>query len=880
MLRRRTTHRTGRSKSRKVHVERLEPRRLFAADSIGVTPLDTGEFLLGTVAVTPVLFESNGQRDPQTQNWSAAEIDQVLSTVREGVNWWRDTLQSLDTVHELEFVIDDSFAIAPVATPYEPIDRPSTDFNLYVGDFITSQGHGDVNSIEEGVQRFNRDQRLKLGTDWAFTIFIVDASNDPDGLFAAGNDFAAAFAFAGGLFIVTPSTRPASTVAHEMGHIFWAHDEYSGGGTWTDRRGYYNTQNLNAADNPTPGFKQQISIMRGGVPLTAAYDQNVSPATTLAMVGWQDSDGDGVFDLADVPLRLEGTGFFDALTSTYIFQAEASAVPLLNRNSSGTRSDITLNRISQLQYRLDEGPWQVAAAPDRQHASFDLALPIASSFTSIQWRVIDLSTGVTSPILEGSDVLPALSAASISGFAWLDQNGNGVREADERLLENTSVVVSNEDGSPLLQGSIAAADFPDGVIPGNLDSVVLTADGLLHGTNVGSFASLHANNGRVFHAYDQQRNKWVDRWSSKVAFQASFVESVGEVELDAIGVGEASYARVEAYDLSGNLVARTTTERLAAGQRTTVRVTDSLGRIASIRAFGHAGSSIALDQLRFGSSGQSVTDATGSWRIANLPDGVYRIEFQPERVIHQVREASGLIQVIGGSSELVLAAADRVDSFLHNGSLAEDVNGDGRVSAVDALAVINDLGRFQPRVLGWQDPSSFDVDVNNDGSVSALDALVVINYVSRTDGGSSESWLSDPPPAENPTDSTVQVRTEPSRTLDSPLTSFELTPMFNSAGGRPEGESIEQGSADSRERPERGRQHSSTGVWAFPEMPLKTRTDRELGGEIDSDHGTRPSGLPTLAESLRIFGTFGELIDQRVKVRSTDQSTMLIKHEV
>ena len=171
---------------------------------------------------------------PETQNWSPEEIDEVLAKVTDGVNWWSDTLDTLDTVHTLDFVIDDTYAVNPVETPYEPIDRSSSGFNQYVGDFVTARGYGDANSIEEAVKQFNHAQRERLQTDWAFTIFVVDSSDDPDGLFVPGGFFAAAFAFAGGLFVVTPSTRPASTIAHEMGHIFWARDEYSGGGSWTD----------------------------------------------------------------------------------------------------------------------------------------------------------------------------------------------------------------------------------------------------------------------------------------------------------------------------------------------------------------------------------------------------------------------------------------------------------------------------------------------------------------------------------------------------------------------------------------------------------------------------------------------------------------------
>ena len=369
---------------RRMVLQQLETRNLLTAAPLGATPLDTGEFLLGRVAVTPVLFESNGQTDPQTQNWSTTEIRATIDKITEGVNWWSDTLDQLQTAHSLEFVIDGSFSIdtndviRTVETPYEPIDRPSNFFSTYVADFLNDQGYGDAGTVENAIRLFNHDQRERFDADWAFTIFIVDSSNDPDGQFAPGGDFGSAFAFAGGQFFVAPSTRPASTIAHEMGHIFWARDEYPGGGSYTDRRGYYNAQNLNAANNPSN--VQEISIMRGGTPLTQAYETNFSPASTLAMIGWRDSDGDGIFDVADVPLSLDAVGSFDAATSTYRLTGSASAVPLLNQNSSGLQNDITLNRISQIQYSLDNGPWTSAASPDVQVAELDIEINLEQPF--------------------------------------------------------------------------------------------------------------------------------------------------------------------------------------------------------------------------------------------------------------------------------------------------------------------------------------------------------------------------------------------------------------------------------------------------------------------------------------------------------------------
>ncbi|TWU57386.1 dockerin type I domain-containing protein [Rubripirellula reticaptiva] len=731
-----------RKRERKLQVQRLESRQLMAADSFGVTPKDTGEFLLGTVTVTPVFLESNGQIDTESQDWTPEEIDAMIAKVGVGVNWWSDTLDTLDTVHTLDFVIDETYARTPFETPYEPIDLNTSAINDYIGDFVTRLGYGDARSIEEAVQRFNHDQRIKNGTDWAFTIFVADSSDDPDGLFASGGSFSAAFAYAGGLFMVTPSTRPASTITHEMGHIFWARDEYFGGGSWTDQRGYYNTQNLNAADNPTPGFSQDISIMRGGVPLTAAYEAHTSPASTLAMVGWQDSDGDGIFDIFDVPLQLDGVGYFDSESSTYHFTGEASVTPLRNQNSSGTQSDISLAKISELQYQLDDGPWVAAASPNAQSASFDVSFVIESQFTSIQFRAVDTATGVTSETITGNAAVAAVSAASISGVAFYDENGDGSKSDSEISLSLTSVTVSRADGSPLFTGSAVAADFAEGEIDdAETIGIKLAADGLVSDTQVASHTLVDTDR-IVFESFDLQRSEWTSRWSSKVALTATFDEPVGEVHVSVVGLDDVNYGRVEAYNAAGDLVARQTTSAIGVNESTIVTLRHATGAIASIRIFGHAGSSVAVDSIDFGVHGNIVTDQSGAFRLADLPNGGYIVELLSFSPIHAFTDPIE-ISVVGGKSDFISAAAVRTDSPRHNTALAEDANQDGEVTARDALVIINDLTRSGPRTLSAGDLEGFDVDVNNDGTVSALDALLVINAISRNrNSGDGEQFVS------------------------------------------------------------------------------------------------------------------------------------------
>jgi hypothetical protein len=234
---------------------------------------DTAEYMLGNVVANVVFFESDGSIDRSTQNWNplvrdqngqvvldangktisaggANLIEQTKDRVIEGLQWWEDTLaQYYDTnyddlapVHSLNFILNFEYAHNPIRTGYEPIDRISNDFKWWVGDFLEDVGYLKTGSIDTDIREFNHAQRLKYGADWSFTIFVANDYNDADGRFLQGGSFTRAFAFSGGRFLVAPSRRPASTFAHETGHIFYAMDEYASVGDYTARRGYYNAR--------------------------------------------------------------------------------------------------------------------------------------------------------------------------------------------------------------------------------------------------------------------------------------------------------------------------------------------------------------------------------------------------------------------------------------------------------------------------------------------------------------------------------------------------------------------------------------------------------------------------------------------------------------
>lgn len=733
---------------RRLAFETCEPRRVFASLPFGAMPQDTAEFMLGRVAVTPVFLESNGQQDANTENWNSALIQQTLQNVQTGANWWVDLLAAQHTVHSLEFVFDTTYATNPVATRYEPISRPSNDYALWVEEFLTGVGQSGSSSIEVNMRAFNDSQRQKMSTDWAITIFVVNSNADPDGLFASTGSFARAFSFAGGLFIVSPSTRPASTFAHEIGHMFWAKDEYAGGASSGDRRGYYNTQNLNAADNPAQGFVQQPSIMATGSLLDTAFNNHVSPASTLAMIGWQDSDGDGIFDVLDVPLELRGTGYYEPATSTYKFRGSANVGTLPNLNTEGLKNDITLNKISQIQYRVNAGAWTTFSSPNLVSVELDLSIPVAVNGQTIEIRAVDLRSGITSNVFQGRfNRSDAVGLPGLNGFVWVDANNNGLRDSVESGDSGWNVELLTAAGQALnLRRSVEPDSLPDGALTStSIAGVVITAVGNDSDGRAGVFADVASSTGtKTFRAYSKSSQSWSATWSAATRrMRVDFAAATSVVEIDAIGSASDTYGRLEAYDAAGNLLDRFTSSKLGSGQIAKMRVESSIGNIAYVIAGGHAATTVRLDNLRYGPETTVVTFARGQYSIPLVPAGNYLVKVTPLGSYQAV--ASGGNQVAasvatGSTTKDVDFGFRFVGSTWQNPQNQYDVDGADGVTPLDVLLVINEINEHGARNLSeanFQAPPF--VDVNGDGFCTALDALLIINLINSRDAGEGEA---------------------------------------------------------------------------------------------------------------------------------------------
>ncbi len=749
---------------RRLAVENLEARNLFAGLPFGAQPQDTAEFMLGRIAVTPVLLESNGTVDTSTENWTASQINEAKDKITTAVTWWEDVLATKSTVHQLDFVVDNTFADTPVASKYEPISRVSNDYSLWVSEFLTSRGFNQSANLETNMRAFNNAQREKFDADWAFTVFTVNSQSDVDGQFQTGGSFSRAFSFAGGLFMVVPSTRPASTFTHEIGHQFWARDEYSGGATYIQKRGYYNTQNTNAIDlNPNPNFQQQPSIMAAGTLMDEAFDTKVTAPQALAMIGWQDSDGDGIFDVLDVPLKLEGAGKFDAANRVYTFKGSARAVALPNANSSGLRNDITLNRVSRVEYSYDGTNWTTISSPNSAVANLDLSINVPQNQSeSIRIRAVDGPTGITSNLFtDDLNARPAaVSNSGISGYVWLDEDRDQVWDSGETGRNQWQVRLVDQSGQPVvLRHPIEPDDKPAGKIAaGTYAGVTLTsigsdADGL--GVAVDANASTGA---KVFRPFSIFRQDFNEGWSGDdYQLRIDFNSPSTYVAVDIIGLGIDSIGRLELYDSNSNLLDRATTAKLVAGAKQTLELGRVSADIHHAIIKGHMSSTIKIDNLKYGPASQVTTDTSGYYAFPFLVPATYNVQAIPRYSGFEFNNA------VSGRKQVTLVEAQpqaSVDfsvfgpsSQWQNQLQREDIDNSGNVVPRDVLLIISQINaRGSGPLAGFNTPPFVDTDGN--GILAPIDALIVISFINANSGGGEgeaestthiDKWFATPP---------------------------------------------------------------------------------------------------------------------------------------
>ena len=118
-------------------------------------------------------------------------------------------------------------------------------------------------------------------------------------------------------------------------------------------------------------------------------------------------------------------------------------------------------------------------------------------------------------------------------------------------------------------------------------------------------------------------------------------------------------------------------------------------------------------------------DADGDWEVQDSDQTVSAIDFLV-RDTGMGPTSVNLTPVESPTGWGFEGRGSRLGLSHTNKAISQDVNHDGRVTALDALIVINQLDR-EDNDLPAINLSSQSVDVNDDNKVSAMDALIVIN---------------------------------------------------------------------------------------------------------------------------------------------------------
>ena len=309
---------------------------------------ETSEYMIGSVAVGIIFPESNGTIDPSTEDWTETEEQQITNKVNDALDWWASQNPDANVSFVTKFDIVDS--------SYELINHSVSDptrVQIY-NELFTNLGYPGEDPLIQMYDCIN-DLRETYSTDWGFIMVINDASNDADGLYP---DKVGGFSIIGGPY----SQMPVKTtnylewgVAHEMGHIFWATDEYKGG---TEYSGYLNVPDVEDSGGLMWDPRAQYHFLSG-------KPQGLEG--TWGQIGWRDSDGDGIQDIVDTfpkiylnspeitQARVNYTGV-TAVTSTQ----NKNPWP---KNPEGKR-DVTINKIKSIEFRVDSGDWTPATPTD------------------------------------------------------------------------------------------------------------------------------------------------------------------------------------------------------------------------------------------------------------------------------------------------------------------------------------------------------------------------------------------------------------------------------------------------------------------------------------------------------------------------------------
>jgi len=356
----------------------------------------TSDYALGTVAVSILFLESQhsgGGPSCVEENWEQSRITAAVEQVKQALSWW----ETQAPTGWLSFRLDrdetgNDYRI--ISIPYEPICHKYSEEFLWINAAMEVLGYSGG---YDGVRSYIDALRRRLATDWGYVVFIVDSYHDFDGRFAPSSFGRAVFAYTpalGGPFLVLTYDNDGwgidamrNVAAHEIGHIFFATDEYTLPGEWS---GYLNTREID--DSGCLMYSNNLECISEG---------------SRAQIGWLDTDGDEIPDPVDIEPETE-LSLLPAGTGNLILSGRAYVRLVPNRNPIGYTTDggilppqpSTVKSIQRVEYRINGGEWAEATASDGafddKEEDFALNVEVASESYTVEVRAVDSGGNIDS----------------------------------------------------------------------------------------------------------------------------------------------------------------------------------------------------------------------------------------------------------------------------------------------------------------------------------------------------------------------------------------------------------------------------------------------------------------------------------------------------
>lgn len=247
------------------------------------------EYMAGTVCVSAFFVESNGTVDPNMYTWSAQAIADVKLQIIDAWSIWSYTASLYgNTVTAVMDYYDQASSIPD--QPYEPVTRPSTQDNLWIGAIMQNAGFAGSDHYAQ-CDAFNAARRAVLATDRAYCAFI--AYNPPAQ--SAPTQFTngrTAYAYLGGpytQFLYKTNGWGTDQInrvfGHETAHIFHAFDEYAASGTANCSRWFNGRQNSNFQGSSCSGTGACVMVNNTFTGSGATRQWDLCPHTPYHL-GW------------------------------------------------------------------------------------------------------------------------------------------------------------------------------------------------------------------------------------------------------------------------------------------------------------------------------------------------------------------------------------------------------------------------------------------------------------------------------------------------------------------------------------------------------------------------------------------------------------------